>query len=137
MSRLITTKIGLKKLCKAHAGAITLPPITKMAWGKGGVGEDGEPKEVTGGETGLADQLLEKDIEGYEFIGDDETACRYYATIEEAELAGESISEVGLLDSEGDLVRYKTMPAFKKPDDVALQYDLTEVFEESDASGEL
>ena len=24
MSKLITTKIGLKKLCKAHAGAITL-----------------------------------------------------------------------------------------------------------------
>ena len=34
------------------------------------------------------------------------------------------------MDSEGDLVRYKTMPAFIKPDDVALQYDLTEVFEE-------
>lgn len=130
MSKLITTKIGLKKLCKAHAGAITLPPITKMVWGKGGLDESGEPKDVTGEETALAEQLLEKNIDGYEFIGASETSCCYHATIEESELVGEAISEVGLVDAEGDLIRYKTMPAFTKPDDIALQYDLTEVFEE-------
>lgn len=129
MSRLITTKIGLKKLCKAHAGAITLPPIVKMVWGKGGLDEDGEPKDVTGEETALANLLLEKEIDGYDF-NTAETSCTYYSTIEEEELVGEAISEVGLVDSEGDLVRYKTMPAFTKPDDIALQYDLTEVFEE-------
>ena len=63
MSKLITTKIGLKKLCKAHAGAITLPPITKMVWGSGGLDEGGDPKNVTGDETGLSALLLEKEID--------------------------------------------------------------------------
>lgn len=130
MSKLITTKIGLKKLCKAHAGVITLPPITKMVWGKGGLDEGGDPKNVTGDETELSALLLEKEIDGYDFVNEAETSCCYHATIQEEELVGEAISEVGLVDSEGDLVRYKTMTAFIKPDDVALQYDLTEVFEE-------
>ena len=68
MSKLITTKIGLKKLCKAHAGAITLPPITKMVWGSGGLDEGGDPKNVTGDETGLSALLLEKEIDGYDFV---------------------------------------------------------------------
>lgn len=34
-SKGIITVIGRKKLCKAHAGDITLPPITQIAWGDG------------------------------------------------------------------------------------------------------
>ena len=33
----IITVAGRKKLCKAHAGDMNLPPITQMAWGDGGV----------------------------------------------------------------------------------------------------
>ena len=132
MSRAIITKIGQKKLCKAHAGALSLPAITQMAWGDGGIDEDGEPKEVTGEETTLYQECIRKAIEGYECEGDYETACRYYASLGAAELAGKAISEVGLIDAEGDLVMYKTMPAFTKPEDVALEYDITEVFEEGE-----
>ena len=48
-SKGIITVIGRKKLCKAHSGDITLPPITQIAWGDGGVTEDGVPKAVRQG----------------------------------------------------------------------------------------
>ena len=83
-----------------------------MVWGKGGLDEGGDPKNVTGDETELSALLLEKEIDGYDFVNEAETSCCYHATIQEEELVGEAISEVGLVDSEGDLVRYKTMPAF-------------------------
>ena len=57
-SKGIITVIGRKKLCKAHAGDITLPPITQIAWGDGGVTEDGVPKATTGNEISLYNELL-------------------------------------------------------------------------------
>ena len=98
-SKGIITVIGRKKLCKAHAGDITLPPITQIAWGDGGVTEDGVPKATTGNEISLYNELLKKNI-----------------------------SEMGLYDSDGDLIAYRTFLRKGKDEDIPLIFDMDEVF---------
>ena len=113
----VITVIGRKKLCKAHAGEITLPVITHMAWGDGGVDEAGTPKLATGSE-----------IENHVFVNDEETACRYTATIDKGELTGKEISEMGLFDSDGDLIAYRTFMRKGKDADIPQIYDMDEIF---------
>ena len=128
MAQAVITVAGRKKLCKSHAGDITLPAITKMAWGDGGVGEDGTVKETTGNETALYSELLRKDIESHVYVNDEETTCRYTSTIEKSELTGKEISEMGLYDAEGDLVAYKTFMKKGKDEDIPLIFDMDEIF---------
>ena len=54
----VITEIGRKKLCKAHAGDITLPKITQMAFGSGGINPSGEVIAPTGAETALKKEIL-------------------------------------------------------------------------------
>ena len=50
MAQGVITEIGCKKLCRSHAGDQTLPAITQMAFGSGGVDADGNVIEPTGTE---------------------------------------------------------------------------------------
>ena len=120
--------VGRRKLCKAHAGDLTLPKITQMAWGDGGVLEDGTPKQTTGEETGLHNLLLKKDIEAHTYVDDAQTTCRYTATLEAEELTGKEISEMGLYDEEGDLIAYRTFLRKGKDADIPQIYDMDEIF---------
>ena len=124
----VVTTIGRKKLCMAHAGDAFLPAITNMAWGKGGVDENGQPIATTGNEIGLYQELLVKDIESHTYVGDTQTTCRYTATLEAGELDGEEISEMGLYDAEGDLVAYRTFMRKGKDADIPQIYDMDEIF---------
>ncbi len=61
MAQGVITTRGREKLCKAHAGEITLPIITQMAFGNGGLTENGTPIETTGNESSLGNELLRKE----------------------------------------------------------------------------
>lgn len=124
----VITAIGRKKLCMAHSGDKELPAITKMAWGNGGVDDSGQPFATTGEETGLSHELMVKDVDGHTYVGDGNTTCRYTATLDAEDLAGEMISEMGLIDSEGDLVAYRTFLAKGKDSDIPQIYDMDEIF---------
>lgn len=124
----VITATGRKKFCKAHAGDMTLPVITHMAWGDGGVDENGQPKAATGNEIDLYNQLLKKDIESHTYVNDGETTCRFTATLDKGELTGSEISEMGLFDSEGDLVAYRTFMRKGKDEDIPQIYDMDEIF---------
>ena len=124
----VITATGRKKLCRAHAGDGTLPAITKMAWGNGGVDETGQPISTTGNEIGLYNELLVKDIESHAYVNEEETTCRYTATLEAGELSGEEISEMGLYDADGDLVAYRTFMRKGKDVDIPQIYDMEEIF---------
>ena len=124
----VITATGRKKLCRAHAGDGTLPAITKMAWGNGGVDETGQPISTTGNEIGLYNELLVKDIESHAYVNEEETTCRYTATLEAGELSGEEISEMGLYDADGDLVAYRTFMRKGKDADIPQIYDMEEIF---------
>lgn len=128
MATAVMTVVGRKKLCKAHAGDITLPKISRMAWGDGGVNEAGTPKIPTGEEADLVNNLLEKAVEAHIYPVETETTCRYTATLEKSELTGKSISEMGLIDEEGDLVAYKTFLPKGKDEDVPMEFNMDEIF---------
>ena len=124
----VTTVIGRKKLCKAHAGLISLPKISKMVWGDGGVDDEGTVKTPTGAETTLYNKLLEKDIANVILIGEDETTARYTGILEKAELEDKQISEVGLVDTEGDLIMIRTFLPKGKDGDIKMSFDIDEIF---------
>lgn len=129
MEKAIITKIGRKKLCKAHAGDIALPRIVKMAFGDGGVDAEGIEKKPTGEETSLYHELLQKEIERHGYKeGTDETTCQYYATLEVGECTGAYISEIGLIDEEGDLIAIRTLLRMGKTEDIPLAFNMDEVF---------
>ena len=106
MAQGVITEIGRKKLCRAHSGDQTLPAITQMAFGSGGVDADGNVIETTGAET----------------------ACRYTVRLSKTELANQNISEQGLFDADGDLVAYKTFLSKGKDDDMEFIFDMDEIF---------
>lgn len=124
----LMTKKGKEKICKAHAGDAALPAIVKIAFGKGGTGEDGQPMPPTGDELAIKQPLLEKGIESHSFPS--QGVCEYQCHLEKAELAGEFISELGLIDSDGDLVAYRTCLALGKDDDMEISFTMQESFEE-------
>lgn len=124
----VITAVGRKKLCRAHAGDIILPPITHMAWGKGGVDETQNPILTTGNEIALYNQLLMKEIESHVYTVDGETTCKYTATIGKNELPGEYISEIGLFDSEGDLIAFQTFLVKGKDSGIPVSYAVEEIF---------
>lgn len=126
MAQGIITKKGREKLCKAHAGEIILPKITHMAFGKGGIGEGGELIVATGEEMTLKMELLKKEIDSHIFPV--ETTCRYSVKLGKNELVGESISEQGLFDEEGDLIAYKTFLPKGKDSDMEFIFNMDEIF---------
>lgn len=127
MAQGVITDIGRAKLCKAHAGDTPLPAITHMVFGNGGINDEGVVRETTGKEEGMYHELLRKTIESYKFIGDGAT-CRYLVRLERSELPGESISEQGLIDSDGSLIAYKTFLPKGKDDDVEFVFEMDEIF---------
>lgn len=124
----VITLTGRKKFCKAHAGDMTLPIITHMAWGDGGVEENGKPKTASGNEIGLYKELMKKEIETHVYTDETETICRYTAALNKGELTGSEISEMGLFDAEGDLIAYRTFMRKGKDADIPQIYDMDEIF---------
>lgn len=102
----VITKKARENLVKARAGAITLPKIIGMAFGEGGVNSSGTVIAPAESQSRLNKELFRKAIDGYTFPND--TTCRYECTLAESELAGKEISEIGLYDTNGDIVCIKT-----------------------------
>ncbi len=124
----IITTVARNKLVKARAGLLSLPIIKGMAFGDGGADADGKavPPNQTQGQ--LTNELLRKEISGCSLLEDEAAAVRYTCTLGEAELAGETISEIGLYDADGDLVCIKTFSPKGKDDDIEMTFTLDDVF---------
>ncbi|MCI8748982.1 MAG: hypothetical protein HFH67_14165 [Lachnospiraceae bacterium] len=122
----IITKKARENMVKARAGALVLPKITGMAFGNGGVDEEGGVIKPAEGQAALASELFRKEISGFEFIED--TTCRYGCTLTEPELAGEYISEAGLYDENGDIMCIKNFKAKGKDGDMEMTFTLDDVF---------
>ena len=124
----VITVMGRKKLCEAHAGSRQLPRIAKMAWGDGGVEQDGTPKTVTGEETSLYNELLKKEVGEPVFVNEEHTACRYAAVLEANDLVGKEISELALYDEEDDMIAYQTFLRKGKDEGIPQKYEIDEIF---------
>ena len=112
-------------MVKARAGDITLPAITGMAFGDGGV-SGGAVVPPTANQTALNHELYRKAITSHEYPS--ATTCRYVCTLTTSELAGESISEIGLYDSEGDLICIKSFLPKGKDSDTELTFVMDDIF---------
>ncbi len=97
-----------------------------MVFGSGGV--DGADNVITPSDSQneLNNELLRKELDSYSFIN--ETTCRYECTLSESELEGEYISEIGLYDSEGDIVCIKNFTKKGKDSGLQMTYTLDDVF---------
>lgn len=121
----IITRKARENLVRARAGDIDLPPITKMAFGNGGA-EGGEPVPPTEDQTGLKGEIFQKDVDWHDYPVP--TTCRYVCRLTEEECAGESISEIGLVDSEGSVLAIKTFSPKGKDDDIEMTFTLDDIF---------
>ena len=122
----IITKKAREKLVKARAGAIVLPAVVGMVFGDGGIDFEGKVVSPTESQEALTHEIFRKEIDGYSFPED--TTCRYVCTLSDTELAGESLSEVGLYDTEGDIVCIKTFLAKGKDEDLEMTFTLDDIF---------
>ncbi|MCX4298080.1 MAG: phage tail protein [Lachnospiraceae bacterium] len=120
----ITTIAAKKKMLLARAGKINLPPIKQMAFGSGGTNADGEVLELDKEQQELHNELCRKDIDTIEIISD--TRIRYNCIINENELAGESISEMALVDADGDLLTIKNFKDKGKDSDFSFTFKVND-----------
>lgn len=124
-TNVIVTKTAREKLVKARAGAIELPAIVGMVFGDGGMqGED--VLSPTEGQLTLNHEIYRKEIDGYKLVAD--TTCRYECTLSDQELADTYISEIGLYDSDGDIVCIKSFRKKGKDRDIEMTFILDDIF---------
>lgn len=122
----VITKKARKKMLKARAGDLTLPTIVGMAFGSGGCDDAGNPVAPTEDQETLKKEILRKPVSGHSYLSD--TECRYTCTLTEEEAAGQFISEIGLYDSDGDIVGIKTLMKKGKDDDSEMTFTLDDIF---------
>ncbi len=120
------TAAARRKMVHARAGDITLPKIVMMAFGNGGVNSSGKVIAPSYNQTALTNELYRKAISSHSFPVN--TTCRYVCTLTESELAGQSISEIGLVDEEGDVLCIKTFLAKGKDSDIEQTYTIDDIF---------
>jgi phage-related tail fiber protein len=124
MAKTVVPNVAREKMAKARAGIRTLPPITHVAFGDGGVGSDGEVLTPSSAMTSLNHEILRKPIEGYNVKS--QTVITYIGKILEGELGGKSCSEIATIDSEGDLAGVEFFKG--KPDDLISTFEIDDDF---------
>ena len=127
MATNIVTKKAKEKIAKARVGLIErLPIVQGFAFGNGGVDSSGAVLEVDVNATTLNNEIYRRPYESYEFISP--TTCRYTISLGEDELTGQSISEIGLYDSDGDLINVKHFLTKGKDADLMITFYIDDEF---------
>lgn len=122
----IITRIAKKKMAEARNGRIQLPPIQKIAIGDGGIDEEGNlfvPKEDT---ASLNNELMRRDYDTAVKLS--ETSFRYRIDLKDSELKGKSVSEIALIDTEGDMLSMKTFQPKLIEDDMEVSFEIDDIF---------
>lgn len=124
MAKVTVPNVSRAKMAAARSGERTLPPIKMIAFGDGGVDENGAVQTPSPTMTKLNHELLRKPVESVEKVG--QLGYKYGYTIPEGGMDGKSVSEVALIDEEGDLA---SIEMFKpKADDLDSTYYVLDDF---------
>jgi phage-related tail fiber protein len=126
MQNQIITIAGRKKMMRARAGEIQLPKIAGFVFGDGGVDADGKVIAPSENESELRNELLRKKYDSYTMLSD--TKCRYECALKENELSGVKISEIGLYDTDGDIVAIKHFTEKGKDADIGMNFYINDTF---------
>ena len=122
----VITTTARSNLVRARAGDLTLPPIVGIALGDGGVDSSGEPVPPSQDQTTLTHELLRKPVNTHTYPS--ATTCRYECVLTGSELAGIKISELGLYDSEGDMVCIKTFYEKRRDEEIEMTFTVDDEF---------
>lgn len=106
MANSVTTATARAKFAQAHGSTGLLSKVVKMAFGTGGVDGSNNPIAPVTSATGLTTEVLRKDLDSVSFPT--ATTVRFTGTLLEAEGNGSDISEIALVDADGDVVAIKT-----------------------------
>jgi hypothetical protein len=103
----------------------TIARITQMAVGSGGVDEQGNEKVHLEDDVQLFNEILRREYTTC--TKTDETAYEYSLKLEESELIGEYISELALIDEDGDVAAFLTcLP--KGKDEVEVTFSMEDYY---------
>ena len=123
----IITTARRELLCKAASGeAETVPAVTKVAFGSGGVDSDGVVIVPSADQQELHNEVGRYPIDGVTYPVS--TTARYKVTIPAADLEGAAISAVALVDSEGTLCAIRNILPKGKDAGVALIFTFDDEF---------
>lgn len=123
----VITRIRRRNLAEITRGAVeTIPKIKYIAFGDGGVEEDGQPKQPNETQTALNNEIGRYEIDSV--TNPVETTNRYTVTIPESELNGQNINEMALVDEEGQLAAIKTFLSKGKDEDVKFTFEFDDEF---------
>lgn len=98
----VITKIRRKKMAEASHTTGKIAKITHIALGSGGVNEDGSVIVPLAENVGLKSEVVRKPYTSSKKTSD--TSYEYTIKLEENELVGTFISEMALIDEDGDVV---------------------------------
>lgn len=118
------TTIGRVKILKARAGEIVLPKIVGFAFGSGGA--DGSTV-LAPGET-LKNEFLRKSVDGHT-LKTSENKCEYYCTLNGSEANGKNISEIGVYDTDGDIIMIANFMSKGKDSDVSMRFEIDDILQ--------
>lgn len=123
----VITRARRIKICLASSDATKpLPVITHIAFGSGGVNISGEPIAPSETQTALNTEIARYPVDSVTYP--EETTARYAVTIPKDDLAGETINEAALVDSDGDVAAIKTMYTKQKDEGVIFTFEFDDEF---------
>lgn len=125
MANSIITIKAKEKIVKARANVAPVPIITGMAFGSGGAdGNDVIAPSIDA--IALNNELLRKAIDTVTQVSS--TAYKYKCTLTSDNIPGVAISEIGLYDSDGDLVSIRSFKPKIKDADIDLVFEIVDTF---------
>ena len=123
----VITRARRINLAQITRGAVdTIPKITHIAFGDGGVDETGQPIQPDESWRQLGHEVARYEIDSV--TNPVETTNRYTVTIGENELNGMNISEMALVDEDGVFAAVKTFLAKGKDGDVKFVFEFDDEF---------
>ena len=123
----VITRARRVNLAKITRGAVdTIPKITHIAFGDGGLDDDGQPLQPNELQTELNHEIGRYDVDVAE--GTVDTTNRYTVTIPESELNGMNINEMALVDADGVLAAVKTFLNKGKDEYVKFTFEFDDEF---------
>lgn len=126
MSTSIITQTAKKKMLLARAGEIVLPKVVGFAFGCGGVDSFGKVKEIPATQSSLNNELLRKEIDGYNVVS--YSKVQYKCLLKSGECDGYSISEIALYDEDGDILCIKNFNAKSKDSDIEMNFTINNCY---------
>lgn len=122
----IITKIGREKLLKARKGLISLPAITGIVLGDAGVDASGNVKNLDEDTLLLEHEIFRKPYDNFTDVGN--YTYRYAVTLGKTELVGKKISEIGLYDSDGDIICIRHFSDKQKDEGMEMIFEVDDKF---------